>query len=241
MKYITPDNLYDYAFLNEDTLQKPVKGVCIYFHGFTDGTRYNESPFLGAELGAKGIAWVFPYHSVWAWMSQTSQQFCEQVIDAVYEKLGIDESIPLVVTGGSMGGMTALNYLLHGKRKAIACAANCPVLSVKGYFEAAREARAAILSAHIEKQGELTEILTELSPIYITEKLPKIPYFLVFGKNDPSPAINEHIEELKEKLSKNGIDYKVEVREEMAHCNMNDFPDTRGRFIEFILKAFKCI
>lgn len=234
MKYITSDNLFDYAFLNEDTLQKPVKGVCIYFHGFTDGTRYNESPFLGAELGAKGIAWVFPYHSVWAWMSPTSQMFCEQVIDAVYEKLGIDDSVPLVVTGGSMGGMTALNYLLHGKRKAIACAANCPVLSVKDYFEKSFETRAAILSAHIEKEGDLMEILSDLSPIEFAEKLPKIPYFFVFGKEDPSPAINEHIEELKEKLSKNAIDYKVEFREKMEHCNMKDFPDTIGRFIDFI-------
>lgn len=241
MKYITSDNLYDYAFLNEDTLQKPVKGVCIYFHGFTDGTRYNESPFQAAELGANGIAWVFPYHSVWAWMSPTSQMFCEQVIDAVYEKLGIDDSVPLVVTGGSMGGMTALNYLLHGKRKAIACAANCPVLSVIGYFKQAKEARAAILSAHIEKDGNLEEILTDLSPAYFVEKLPKIPYFFVFGKNDPSPAINELIGELKEKLDKNAVNYKIEIREEMAHCNMNDFPDTRDRFVKFILKAFERI
>lgn len=234
MKYITSDNLFDYAFLNEDSLQKPVKGVCIYFHGYTDGTRYKESPILGQKLGEQGIAWVFSYHSVWAWMSETSQQYCEQVLDAVYERLGIDESVPLVVTGGSMGGMTALNYLIHGKRKAIACAANCPVLSVKGYFEKSSETRAAILSAHIEKEGELMEILADLSPIYFTEKLPKIPYFFVFGKKDPTPAINEHIEELKEKLSKNAIHYKVEFREEMEHCNMKDFPDTIGRFIDFI-------
>ena len=58
----------------------------------------------------------------------------------------------------------------------------------------------------------------------------------MFGMYVASKSVSASVES-----AKNGIDYKVEVREEMAHCNMNDFPDTRGRFIEFILKAFKCI
>lgn len=43
MKYINSENLYAYAFLNEDTLTYPVKKLCISFHGYTDGTVYEKA------------------------------------------------------------------------------------------------------------------------------------------------------------------------------------------------------
>ncbi len=66
MKYINKDNLYDYAFLNQDTLVSPLRAICVCFHGYTDATMYHESPKIAKVLGEAGIAWVFPYYSVWA-------------------------------------------------------------------------------------------------------------------------------------------------------------------------------
>ena len=134
MKYINKENLYDYAFLNEDTLVSPLRAICVCFHGYTDATMYQGSPEIAKILGEAGIAWVFPYYSVWAWMSTSSSEFIEQVLDAVCERLGADENIPLIVSGGSMGGLTALNYLVYGKRKAVGCAVNCAVTDMKRIF-----------------------------------------------------------------------------------------------------------
>ena len=120
MNFINEDNLMDYAFINTDALIPPVKAVCVDFHGYTDGTMFSKSEGKAKVLGEQGIAWVFPYYSVWAWMSEASQAFNEQVLDAVYRKLGIPDTVPLIITGGSMGGLTALCYQVYGKRKAAA-------------------------------------------------------------------------------------------------------------------------
>jgi hypothetical protein len=90
MKYINTDNLLDYAFVNEDALVYPLRGICICFHGYTEATMYESSNDFARALGKRGIAWVFPYYSVWGWMSSNSQAFNEQVIDAAYERLGAD-------------------------------------------------------------------------------------------------------------------------------------------------------
>ena len=99
MKYIRSENLLDYAFINEDTLVHPLRGICVSFHGYTDATMYKSSDEIASALGRQGIAFVFPYYSVWAWMSRSSQAFNEQVIDAVYERLQADEAVPLIVSG----------------------------------------------------------------------------------------------------------------------------------------------
>ena len=119
MRFINQDNIFDYAFINMDSLTLPVKAVCVEFHGYTDGRMLTESDAKAKLFGQKGIAWVFPYYSVWAWMSKSSQEFNEQVLDAVYEKLQIPDTIPLIITGGSMGRLTALCYQVYGKRKAV--------------------------------------------------------------------------------------------------------------------------
>ena len=83
MQFVNEENIFDYAFINIDALMLPVKAVCVDFHGYTDATTYSESPAKAKLLGEKGIAWVFPYYSVWAWMSKSSQEFIEKVLDAV--------------------------------------------------------------------------------------------------------------------------------------------------------------
>ena len=233
MKYINSKNIYDYAFLNEDKLKYPIKAVCVEFHGYTDATMFKKSPSHAEFLGENGIAWVFPYYSVWAWMSKSSQEFNEQVIDAVYEKLGIDDKIPLIISGGSMGGLTALNYLIYGKRKAVGCALNCPVTDFCRIFEDRTDFRRAIVSAHICEPEPLEDIIKRYSPYHFADKLPKIPYMLIFGENDTyftnilRPAFIDRLDELK-------IKYTSLVQENMNHCDLDGHPEAKNLFYSFI-------
>ena len=238
MKYINPNNLYDFAFLNEDTLVRPLKAVCICFHGFTDGSTFDKSGAEAKLLGEHGIAWVFPYYSVWAWMSPSSQEFNEQVLDAVYEKLGADETVPLIVSGGSMGGFTALNYLVHGRRKAIGCAANCPVTDFKRYFDDVPYGRRAVLSAHIENPAPLEDVLKMYSPVHCADKLPKVKYFFLFGGNDPY-ITDIYMPLITEKLDEYGHDYDVLVQPGMAHCDYGNHPAAFEAYCNFIISLTK--
>ncbi|MBQ9071436.1 MAG: hypothetical protein IJY23_08870 [Clostridia bacterium] len=236
MKYINRDNLFDYAFLNEDTLVYPVRAVCVCFHGYTDATIYDRSNEEARSLGERGIAWVFPYYSVWAWMSKSSQSFCEQVLDAVYDRLGIDEDVPLVVSGGSMGGLTALNYLVYGKRPAIACALNCPVTDMNRIFEDRRDFRRAILSAHIEEDGELSAIMEKYSPVRFADRLPKIPYFLVFGEDDPY-FIKTQMPPIVERFKECGISHVLRLEPGMKHCDLVSHNEAFLAYCGFLICA----
>ena len=236
MKYIDSANLSDYAFLNEDTLVYPLRGICIDFHGYTDATMFEESNATAKYLGEHGIAWVFPYYSVWAWMSPSSQEFNEQVLDAVYQKLGADETTPLLVSGGSMGGLTALNYLVHGKRKAVGCAANCPVTDLNKIFTDIPSMRRAILSAHIEKDMSLDDALKMYSPVQFADRLPHIPYFCVFGEKDEY-FLNTQMPPLVEKLMEYDLNPKLLVQPGMHHCDLGSHPEAHTAFCDFIVSV----
>ncbi len=236
MKYINQENLSDYAFLNEDTLKYPLRGICVCFHGYTDATMYEKSPAEAAALGEQGIAWVFPYYSVWAWMSENSQAFNEQVLDAVYARLGADDSIPLIISGGSMGGMTALNYLVRGKRPAVACALNCPVTDLNRIFTDQRGFRRAILSAHIEKEGELGDVLQRYSPVFFADRLPKIPYYVVYGEADTYFASTQ-MPPLAQCFREQGLEHTLLLEAGMAHCDLAGHPTAYRQYCDFIVRA----
>ena len=238
MKYINPTNLSDYAFLNEDTLIYPLRGICICFHGYSDATMYEKSDEVASYLGKRGIAWVFPYYSVWAWMSRSSQVFNEQVIDAVYEKLGADNTIPLIVSGGSMGGLTALNYLIYGKRDAIGCVLNCPVTDMNRVFSDWPDFRRAILSAHIEEEAPLEDVLKRYSPVCFAKELPHIPVFLVFGERD-TYFFNTQMPPMIEKFEQYGVDYTLLTEPEMEHCDLDNHPNALLAYCDFTVSLIE--
>ncbi len=233
MTYINKDNLSDYAFLNTDTLKLPLKGICVCFHGYTDDTMFEKSNALAKALGEKGIAWVFPYYSVWGWLGSNALEFCEQVIDAVYDKLNAPDDTPFISSGGSMGGLTALMYCVLGKRKAVRCAADCPVTDMHKIFVDNYTMRRAILSAHIEKQGNLEDILKEYSPVYRVNDMPKIPYFLLFGEKDKYITEN-HYPPLFEKMCSAGHNVKLHIEEGMGHCEILNFGKALEAYCRFI-------
>lgn len=234
MQYINEENIFDYAFINTDALKLPMKAVCVDFHGYTDATMFSESPEMAKVFGEKGVAWVFPYYSVWAWMSRSSQEFIEQVLDAVYKKLQLPDTIPLIITGGSMGGLTALCYQVYGKRKAVACAANCPVTDMSLVFELKADMRRAILSAHILNEGSLEKILEEYSPIKLIDRLPAIPYLLIFGEKDE--AITERFwTGFLEKMEAAGLDMNYIIQKDMVHCDIENHKETFDAWCNFVL------
>ena len=233
MKYINSENLSDYAFLNLDTLRYPVRAVCVNFHGYTDATIFEKSNDVARVLGEAGILFVFPYYSVWAWMSRSSREFIEQVLDAAYDRLSLDETVPLIVSGGSMGGLTALNYLIYGKRRAIGCALNCPVSDMKGIFDDKWDIRRAILSAHILEDAPLSDVLMRYSPVYFADKLPKIPYFLIYGDKDPY-FFETQMPPFIERLESLNVDFKLIKQAGMLHCDIKSHPEALSEYCSFL-------
>ena len=237
MKYITPENLFDFAFVNTDCLKTPVRGVCVCFHGFTDDSTFDSSPEIARALGEAGIAWVYPYYSVWGWMGKESMEYCEQVLDAAWKLLGLEESTPLVASGGSMGGLTALMYCVKGKRPVIACAADSPVTDIWKYYDISAYSRRAILSAYIMEEGDLRALADGNSPLYNVYRLPDIPYFLLFGELDEH-FMKEHMPSMVSAMEERGLRFTLWVEKGMGHCGTGDFPKAMAAYTEFILNSF---
>ena len=238
MKFINKDNIFDYAFINADALVYPIKAVCVDFHGYTDATMISKSEGKAKLFGENGIAWVFPYYSVWAWMSKASQEFNEQVLDAVYEKLQIPDTTPLIITGGSMGGLTALCYQLYGKRKAVACAANCPVTDMGVFFRDFDHVRRAILSAHILDERPLETVLKEYSPVKLADKLPAIPYLLIYGEKDPI-ITDRFMPQFVEAMQAAGHNVTHILQKDMDHCDLEGHKEALDAWCDYIITQAK--
>lgn len=236
MNHITTANLSEFAFLNTDTLRLPVKAVCVCFHGYTDGTMYSGSPEEARILGAHGIAWVFPYYSVWAWMSPSSRLYNEQVLDAVYRKLDLPDSVPLISTGGSMGGLTALLYGIYGKRVPIACAANCPVTDLPLFYQRNPDVRRAIVSAHVEAELPMKAVLPAYSPVHQAKQLPDIPYYCVFGELDGA-VDEEYVSAFEQAMTAARRRITVCRQPGMQHCDLASHRGAFDAYYDFIIRA----
>jgi len=230
MNPINKDNILTYAFVNFDTLKEPINAVCIDFHGYTDASRFTESNRQATELGKQGIVYVFPYYSVWAWYSKSSRIYNEMVLDAVYEKIGVD--VPLVVSGGSMGGMTALMYSIEGKRRPVGCVVNCPVTDMELVYNKLDGVRPAILSAHIEEGLNLKSF----SPYHRINDLPDIKYFALFGGEDSCITKDFYIP-FNEKML--GRKYEFYLVPQMPHCDILNYENAYTKYRDAIISIAK--
>ena len=132
-----------------------------------------------------------------------------------------------------MGGLTALCYQVYGKRKAVACAANCPVTDMSQFFEICTDARRAILSAHILDERQLGDILDTYSPIKLVDKLPDIPYLLIYGEKDE--RITEgFMAQFLEKMKAAGHDVTHILQKDMVHCDIDSHKESFDAWFDFI-------
>ena len=60
-------------------------------------------------------------------MNQRAVNTVDDILDAACEKYGLAKSIPVVSTGGSMGGLSALEFSHYSTHNIVACAAASPV------------------------------------------------------------------------------------------------------------------
>ena len=232
MNHITWENIDYFAFVNTDTLVGKPKGVVINLHGFSDATMFDKSNDFAKYMGERGIVYIWPYYSVWAWMSKQSVAFIDEVLDVVWNHFSLSDDIPFVSQGGSMGGMVAMMYPLYGKRKPVACAMNCPASDLERIYKT-KVIRRSIYSAHILDERPIEEVLLEYSPLKNVDRLLKIPYFAVYGSEDQ--GMNEEVASTFERaMIGAGHDFKRITVQGMGHCNLSEFPEAQKIYLEFI-------
>ncbi len=179
------------SWVGDEYVQGPIRGVVLACHGLGGGYKNDPDMVEMAWAQAGGLV-VHPYYGPWSWMNRQARQFVDQLVDAVYECYGLADSVPLISTGGSMGGQCTLLYTRYAKRPVAACLALFPVCDVKYHFNERPDLPPTFLCAYRGYKEDLQTVLTEHSPLAQVAAMPDIPYLFIHGDKDNAVAKAHH-------------------------------------------------
>ena len=233
MNVIQKGNVKLFAAVRDEELKGPVKAVLLTLHGLNYIDMNPPASDFDRECAGLGILPVFPYHGAWGWMNDTSVKLIDQVVDAVYDKYEVDPSAPLIISGGSMGGLGSLMYARYAKRTPVACAADSPVCDLPYHYTEREDLPRTLFSAFEHYHMDLTEAMKTASPLHQVANMPDIPYFIVHGTADIAVNKQAHSDRFVEQLKKNHQVEYLEV-EGMEHCSMPG--DIFQKYREFIFQ-----
>ena len=238
MNIINKTNLEYFAHTNEDICKKPIKGIVLEFHGLGRGGRMvSEHSELAKDCGEKGLLYVFPYYGPWSWMNSTAVKTVDAIVEAIFDKYSLEDNTPIISTGGSMGGLSALIYSRYAQRTPAACAANCPVCDLQYHYMERVDLPRTIYHAFAHYNMPLEDAIKTASPIEQIKEMPHIPYYIVHTLEDTMVNKEKHSDTFVKAMRKLGhrVEY-VEVPErdhldltEEALKGYNDFILSFGR------------
>lgn len=234
-KIITIENLRSFAYCNNQICQKPIKGLAVSFFGLGGTSMFSEDMEEGIQFAQKGILYVVPYQNPWAWQNKQNVSYTDEIIDVLFEEYDLPDDLPIVSTGGSMGGLSALVYMAYAKRTPVACVANCPVCDLPYHFTERLDLPRTLYSAFYNYNCSLQEALESASPLHLVDKMPKeSDYYIFHCEEDEAVNKQEHsdrfVEAMKEKH--NIAYYAVPDR---GHCDLTD--EMRDLYNTHIIKS----
>lgn len=235
MAAISPEQFLEYAYASFSLMKERPHGIVINCHGFSDNTFFLNDPDLALKLAEENILYVFPYYNDSGWANPTTIAYIDLVLDCVYQKYGaLDGDLPLVVSGGSMGGLTAFLYALEGRYHPVAVAADCPVSDLRGFFSIPHTLR-YLLGAYADQPYSVEQILTERNPIERVADLPKIPYLLVAGTRDGEFPPEPYQKRFVDAMRTAGHDIGFYIAEGMLHCDIRNHPGAYDALLQFYI------
>ena len=220
-KIISPENIRQFAYINDKIFKTPIKGIVMEFFGLGSQNIYDEELDMGKFFAEHNLLYVIPYSNPWAWMNSKNISFIDEVIDTLIEKYDLRDDIPIVHIGGSMGGHASIMYTRYSKRKPVACLANCPVCDLELHFGERFDLPRTLYSAFYEDGKDFYEELRKNSPTHIAEMLPDIPYYIFHCCEDKAVNKEIHSEVFVKKLK---LTHAVTYHEVpgKGHCDLTE-------------------
>lgn len=236
-RIITYDNLRNYAYVNEEVCLKPIKGIVLDFFGLNGNLMFSTDTFDGEIYGEKGILYIIPYANPWAWMNRQTVAYTDEILDVLFEKYELPADIPIVSSGGSMGGQSALVYSVYAKRTPIACAANCPVCDAVYHFTERDDLPRTLYSALWHEEGSLEAALSSISPVHLIDRMPGIKYYIVHCDKDRAVNIDLHSGAFVSEMKKRGHDITFDILKGREHCQLTY--EGKRKYMEFIISQIE--
>ena len=234
-KIITIDNLRRFAYCNNDICQGNIKGIVISYFGLSCDWMFNEDIKEGLFYGEKGILYLVPYQNPWAWQNKQNVALTDELIDVLFESYNLPEDLPIVSTGGSMGGQSALVYMAYAKRTPVSCVVNCPVCDLPYHYTERNDLPRTLYSAFYNYDCSLQDALESASPLHLVNKMPeKSEYHIFHCEKDKSVNKQKHSDRFVELMEKNhSISYYPVA--DRGHCDLTD--EMKKKFEDLTVSA----
>lgn len=224
---ITRDTLNYFARTNEMTLTGPVRGVVLEFPGLGGGSCMggvdSVGPYTatyGLRCSQENILLAYVFTGPWSWMNDSAVRIADAVVDAIWDRYGLSDDVPLVSTGGSMGATGALLYARYAKRTPTACAANGPACDAMDIYKAHPDFTRTLLCAVAHYPCSFADAMASISPLRQLEHMPDIPYYIVHtGLDDVIPR-EKHSDLMAAGLRERGFDVTYHVVPDRGHCEL---------------------
>lgn len=223
-RQITYENLRQFAYSNDKLVKGPIRGIILVFFGLGSTAMFGEPMDVneGVPYGEQGILYLLPYNNPWCWMNPQAVDFVDEVLDVLFEHYDLPENTPIISTGGSMGGQSALTYMAYAKRTPVACLANCPVCDMVYHYTERFDLPRTIYSALHQTEGSLEEGLKSLSPLHLAERMPKVPYYLFHCSEDKMVNIDRHSKVFAARMEELGHRVVTDYTCGVVHCNLTE-------------------
>lgn len=232
---ISYDTIRSFAYVNDKLCSGKIKGVVLDFFGLGGMKMYDEDPEDGVFFAERGILYVVPYNNPWAWMNRQAVAYTDEILDVLFAAHRLDDDIPIVSTGGSMGGLSALIYARYAKRTPAACVANCPVCDLVFHYSERPDLPRTLYSAFWNYAGSLEEALKSASPLHLADSMPRIPYRLFHCDCDTMVNLQSHSEKFADEMRARGYDVSLDIVPGRGHCDLTE--DMRARYRQYCVEA----
>lgn len=231
------DNLRSFAYCNSHLCTTPIRGIVLSFFGLNGASMFDEDSPEACRYAEKGILYVVPYQNPWAWMNKQTVAYTDELIDVLFEKYQLPKNLPIISTGQSMGGLSALVYSVYAKRTPAACVANCPVCDLPYHYTERPDLPRTLYSAFGSYSGTLEEALRSASPLHLVDQMPQDMHYYVFHcEEDMAVNKQKHSDRFVEHMRSNHvIDYFAVPNR--GHCDLTE--EMRAKYNDCILRSIE--
>jgi pimeloyl-ACP methyl ester carboxylesterase len=234
---MTPEILDKVAWLSTDYVRRPISGLVLRFPGLGSTGLKSDPDFYDLEWGQAGALTVLGYQDPWGWMNPATVNFIDDLVDAVRARHQLGPEIPLLSTGGSMGGHAALLYTLKSRHRAAACLALYPVCDLPFHYTERVDLPRTMHHA-FGSYGDIAAQLRDHSPLHQVAAMPSIPYLFVHGDKDVAVKKTAHSDPMVAAMRARGLPVEYLECPKLGHGGPLDHATTH-RILDFVAGQLK--
>jgi dipeptidyl aminopeptidase/acylaminoacyl peptidase len=224
-----------FTYSTDELITRPIRGIVLDLMGLGDQRMFDAPTERGKALAQKGIVLLIPYNDPWAWMNARAVANTDAIVRALMRRYALAEDIPIVSSGGSMGGLAALVYTRYAALQPVACVANCPVCDLPYHYTERPDLPRTLRSAFpADDEAAFTALLERHSPLHLANEMPDVSYTIFHCTADQAVNKELHSDRFVEAMRPaHRVDYYAVA--DRDHCDLTE--EAKQQYNEAIERA----